>query len=554
MSNAPTTSWLKPPYHSRGLDPLGVQAPAINIYGQLLPGITNVTDRARYYSFYPWMIRTFEQLQVEKTYENLRDWVRKCDCLFTMIGVRHELVLGNGNNSHHAGALIGTETLRKVVRDLEKGDVAHLADFTVLEDGNPQRYFKTPLGGMQQYYIGSFDSLGLMTRQGRSVANTHEGGVPLADAMDDFVNRDLFVKTILSGEVTANVLDSLSSFCPCRLTESETEHAALIDLFFARKSYDAESGLQRRNTLGLLLDLVSALEDQKDKDLQFSQQAFRSCAYTGYLPNQVPWSLPQGLDETRRQWRAYQNHELLSAAVQCIFLVALRKIYDNYPEQLWTTQEFMHWFSKQSEVKKAVENLGSGNFATLLRNILNELPELQNWQNETHELQLAQQALIKCNEKHLSDYAAILEKSGRVLLALVARDSLELPAYDPLHFPPDFFLLYPLNLESLRQMTTKTWADMSLSDWLSWLAGYWGIEAHLRVAMRKLRFQNKETLHVLPTDQGLVVQEWPAPTYTTPRFTQGVQILEDLGAIVRNSKGSTNLTELGESLRKETHA
>lgn len=30
---------------------LAVQAPCINIYGRMLPGITIVTDRARYYSF-----------------------------------------------------------------------------------------------------------------------------------------------------------------------------------------------------------------------------------------------------------------------------------------------------------------------------------------------------------------------------------------------------------------------------------------------------------------------------------------------------------------------
>lgn len=47
------TAWVKPPIQIRGLDHLGVQAPCINIYGRLLPGITNVTDRARYYSFYP---------------------------------------------------------------------------------------------------------------------------------------------------------------------------------------------------------------------------------------------------------------------------------------------------------------------------------------------------------------------------------------------------------------------------------------------------------------------------------------------------------------------
>ena len=38
--------WVEPAKPIRGLDHLGVQAPCIALYTQLLPGITNVTDLA----------------------------------------------------------------------------------------------------------------------------------------------------------------------------------------------------------------------------------------------------------------------------------------------------------------------------------------------------------------------------------------------------------------------------------------------------------------------------------------------------------------------------
>ena len=84
------TGWVKKPKAAVGLDHLGSQAPCINLYGRLLPGITNVTDRARYYSFYPWFFWAYE-----KTYQSLkRDEVvsryRKAECLFTLIAARHE--------------------------------------------------------------------------------------------------------------------------------------------------------------------------------------------------------------------------------------------------------------------------------------------------------------------------------------------------------------------------------------------------------------------------------------------------------------------------------
>jgi hypothetical protein len=38
-----------------GLNPLGMQNSSINLYQRLLPGISNVTLRVRYYGFYAWL-------------------------------------------------------------------------------------------------------------------------------------------------------------------------------------------------------------------------------------------------------------------------------------------------------------------------------------------------------------------------------------------------------------------------------------------------------------------------------------------------------------------
>src|SRR5438105_5037162 len=40
-----------------GLDNLGTQQPCVVIYTRLLPGVTDVTDRAAYCGFYPWFIQ-----------------------------------------------------------------------------------------------------------------------------------------------------------------------------------------------------------------------------------------------------------------------------------------------------------------------------------------------------------------------------------------------------------------------------------------------------------------------------------------------------------------
>lgn len=75
-----TVAWVKPPEPIRGLDHLGVQAPCIALYGQLLPCITNVTVRARYYSFHPWVVWAFERRYADHSVDEFRRVLRRAEC------------------------------------------------------------------------------------------------------------------------------------------------------------------------------------------------------------------------------------------------------------------------------------------------------------------------------------------------------------------------------------------------------------------------------------------------------------------------------------------
>lgn len=88
--DSPVVGWVKGPQRIRGLDPLGVRALCESIYTQLLPGITNVTDRARYFSFYPWLIWAVEQHDGPLKKNPPHQTVRRADCLFTLIAARHQ--------------------------------------------------------------------------------------------------------------------------------------------------------------------------------------------------------------------------------------------------------------------------------------------------------------------------------------------------------------------------------------------------------------------------------------------------------------------------------
>jgi hypothetical protein len=549
------TAWVKKTYQTKGLDPLGVQAPSINIYGQLLPGITNVTDRARYYSFYPWMIWAYEQQPRAKTQTDLQEWVRRSDCLFTMIGIRHRISSGDDNLAKHEQGLVGRDTLSRVVTELGPGKKLHLSDYTITDDGNENRYFKNPLGGLKQYYIGTFDGLGLMTTKGSAVANTNEGGKALAETMDSAVNRDLFTSVVWSDAVTTESLDALSCFCPCQLPVSSAEHKALIDLFFEHKPVPSPEGIQRRMSLGLMLDLVEAMNrESNSKKLGFDQTAFRGSVYSGALCDGNVWELPSALNVIRTQWRVYQKHEILSVAVQCLFWVALETIARENVN-LSTTEEFIHWFEEQVWLKDAAIALGSGTFVSVLDLTRQNLPSLADWLDSEHEIALTMKALETYGSSSKREVRTeLLILGGKLLMTLAARDVVNESPYAPLEFPSDYLNLHQINLDSLRNLSHTNWSAMHLNQWLAWVAGHWGIEAHLRVALRKLRYETKDTFHVLPTDRGFSVEAMPEPTYTSPRFVQAVQILSDIGAIQRTPVDSLiALTPLGEELWRECH-
>jgi len=153
------TDWVKPPYETGGLDHLGVQAPCIQIYGQLLPGITNVTDRARYYSFYLWLFNEFDKKGWRQKDEVIAQ-LRKADCLFSLISIRHGLQ--HKNYADHAGSAVGSNTLSSVVAQLAPEGSLRLSDFTHFNENDNTRYFKNPLGGLGQYYFGVLYELKVM--------------------------------------------------------------------------------------------------------------------------------------------------------------------------------------------------------------------------------------------------------------------------------------------------------------------------------------------------------------------------------------------------------
>lgn len=537
------TAWVMPATESGGLDHLGVQAPCINIYGRLLPGITNVTDRARYYSFYPWFFWACDQQYVTKEWDDLVEKYRRADCLLSLIALYHTSHTDQ-NIGLHRTAMIGVDTLINALTLLEKGSSIQLSTYSTREENTPERYFKNKLGGLGQYYLGVFKSLGILDgNSSTGIQYTIERAVPIAVAYDKGVDRDLFFKTIEKDTISLPDIEQLLSFCPCFLEKNSEEHKILGEMFFDIRNEHGDEGKQRRHTLSLLLDLINSLPEGKN---ELDHLLFRAVVYSGFLPNEVAWDIPATLSDTRKGWALYQRNELLSLATQCLFWTSL-DLMDESGEGFHTTEAFVSWVLKTDDVKMALSASDNLPLEQVVARKRGTLPAISAWEDDAHEIAMGIKLLsLYAEHKKRRPHAEIISTCLDLLITLIARGWDE-KGYGQYDFPEGYFEYYPINLISFESFSNAEWKDLSPSGLLGWLIGHWGIEAHLKVALHKMNRDRRDTFQLRPTDLGLKVVSKPEPVYTTPRFRQAIQVLRDIGAIEmpNPSKNIFSLTPYG---------
>jgi hypothetical protein len=540
-----TSAWVKPPLQIGGLDHLAVQAPCINIYSRLIPGITNVTDRARYYSFYPWLIWAFDRAGIRDFDDEFIELFRRADCLFTLIAERHAVVQGD-NYERHAAAMVGSNTFAELAGSLDASSMVRLSDYSHRETAK-QRYFQNKLGGLGQYYIGVLRELNLLDGDSRNgIKYTRQIGQPVAERMDAGVDRSQFMEIVRSDLVTPVQLAALETFCPCFLPHQAQELEILQDLFFVRGLFYDEDSLPRRRSLQAIIFLAARLSES---GLPLSETIFRACTYTGYLPDGSPWTVPDRLQGNRERWAIYSRNELLSVAVQGIFF-ALLDSYEESGLRFQTGRQLVGWAVATPEIRSALHALdGEQSFAEQVRDAHDWLPDTADWQDPLHEVALAEKVVESASGRRSPERReAIYLAASRILIALAARAPGDKPPYGTIEFQADYFRNYPINLRSFHRHCSTKWSALPMRDLLAWLLEHWGLELHLRVALRKLRGQSQSTFRIRPSDQGLEVIEPPAPANTRPRFRQSLTILKDLGLLVDDVSGGVRPAVHSQSL------
>lgn len=417
------TSWVSPPHTIRGLDHIGTQGPCILIYSQLLPGITNVTDRARYYSFYPWLIRSYAERDSQR--ENFNAFLeayRKADCLFTMIAERHAQVMGD-DAARHGPAMVGRDALNDAVRLIGEGKSVRISTYATREDSG-ERYFANKLGGLGQYYAGTLTQLDILAVVEKPwLSYTHERGEPIAQAFDMGVDGRSFWQAVDADTVSAQTLDALQDFCPCCLPNRQGERDALLDVFFDRKSEFEAEGVQRRKSLALLLHLAGALQAAELSAID--EPTFRAAVYTETLADGTAWCPPAPLAHTRSAWAYYVRNDLMSVAMQKAFAISLTALATQSAPPS-SIEEFSQSLASLPDVVKALGKLKAKTFGALCSSLGSVAPPLGDFMADGHELVWAA-ARVSGERRQLDLEPAFLASVVNVLALLRMRENQDAP-------------------------------------------------------------------------------------------------------------------------------
>lgn len=557
------TAWVKNSREATGQDQLGLRFFSETIYQDLLPHITNVTSRGRYYSFYPWFIWAVESRADELKDFSLQKLIRRADCLLTLIGLYHYQISEDANQSFHDG-LVGAKKLSTVLSEmLETGDSVQLSQYAV-EEVSPDRYFKNKFGGLGQYYFGPLRDAGILAyNENGEIHYTEDRGLIIAEAFDESVPGDDFLEVLKNDWVSENDLKNLLDFCPCRLSENQAEQNALIDFFFSRAEiFRHPLWAKRRESLNLILDFIEKsnlyyLEMPLDSS---GVHNFLSAAYTGALSGDLLWECDaEQSSETKLLWRQYYAGELLSFAAQSLFWAGITKLIEAN-DTVSDCRDYGSWFAKK--FISSVEEFDDEDFTAAREEIELNLPEITDLENERHEISLTRQLEQIVRNKSLSERREkAVALAIRILLSLAARwrGDEKAEASFPVSFSNQQLNEYPINLTNLLRFAENDWREMKLGDWLAWLASRWGVETHLMIALRKLQGESLDTFKVFPSEEGLqvkevigdrTIEEILLPGFTSPRLRTTLQILWDLGVITIENN-SLNLTPVGETVLEE---
>lgn len=490
----------------RGLDPLGMQTTSVALYQQLVPGISNVTLRMRYYGLYAWLARRYAS-DVRST--SVEDWcvyVRRAEALYALIAVQAggERGVAGVDWANRALAAAGAEV------------VFH--DATDRREGAPQ-YLKQKFGAFGAAYGSQLLDIGVLeTVPGHDVpVPTHDIGDKLAEAFESAIGAaaESFLVSAQAGTINKSDLALLATMLPSRIAADGTERALYESLLLAGKHGHQARAAARSQSLRLVLRIArEAGRSMRVDSLRwalYASQCRRVSAFEAISADE---------DKQRFAWAVYQANDLLHLSYETILKVAL--------DALGASPTGMPFETLVGRtVSRLVSALGTDTAESwkALRSSLTLADDPTFDKNPTSELSLQRAVLRSAKLEALVDddsarssvlLLAVLHERFGGLLERIAREL-------PVLAQGDFLRSLVTELRFLDEHATEP-----LPMLLTRIVRQRILDRHLWVAIQKFRGPGDYTF-LLESDDGRVrLRQKDGPVLTNPRLSSAVAFLEDI--------------------------
>lgn len=524
MADNETTGKGLPDWTARddkgGLDPLGMQTTSVALYQRLLPGISNVTLRVRYYGFYVWLARHYSKVIRNTSVDEWCRFLRRAEALYALIA----------QDCGDAAGVAGSRWAKRALA-VESRSGIRFSRYTDRQPGQSQ-YLKQKFGAFGAAYGSQLEEIGLLTYLDR-----HEIPVPTSDTGERLANAfaaaagragDLFLATLKGGGIQKSELKRMAPMSPSAIEEDSVERQLYEDILFGRVNSPDDGARPRSQTLRLVLRTAENLGYRPDR-WEFRWALYSSRGYTGEpLP-----AVPDAEEARAFAWKVYHANDML----QVCYGTLLKYVLD----VLGGSPSGMSMGRLLSAVVPRITAEFGENVLTW-QDLVDSIALADNaWSDEPAAEWMLQDAIMAGASDVALSTSECAANALRLLAVLYARfieqlDRVqsELPVLSRSMYLPS--IVSELNFFKAR-------AGEAITDILNRHLRERIIERHLWVAIQKLRSQGDYTF-LLETDDGRVrVKRKDGPSYTNPRLAPAISFLSDIYLV-----GDDGLTAAGKKV------
>jgi hypothetical protein len=477
------------------------------MYDYLVPGITNVTNRVRYYSMHAWFIRWWAKNVATNDYKAFCKKIRIFECIMGMAER-----IRNQDKGEDFLAITGSDTFRNWLQEHE--DLR--ASTSVPLDELAKRYWKHGGGGFGQYYRGPAGALGIVREDEDIVGLTPEFGVPLAEAFAESTAETDLEKMVNHEAATVGQLRKLVEASTFQEIKGK-EATILRRVLFDEDRVFGPEGERRRNSLLAVLALGRDTPEGIEENPLWQ---VLDAAVHGRTRTIAEFKVPKPLTDHFDLWRSYAMQEYLASGLEILLSVAVETVGQ---------EEFDKGFFSAADVADAVAGQISGKLAQrswgdlVAESVAKwEFPCLKPSEDPFDELTLRENAVAGVWENGAEALATALSLLARVSARIKGTDPYEGFRRGKMELMPGRISLVEWNTFA-KENAAATCREVLAS------AVAWTLRSHLRLAGLKLIYTNVYTYKVAFFEGRLTMVDRMWPALSQPRLLQATRMLTDLG-------------------------